>query len=270
MNPRALTDVMDAGGYLADALRGLDGLTRCIDVAAQAKALLKDLTASTKPVDSPLATGRVTMEWLDAAVEQELAVGELRRRQRILETLIEQAQSEAVDVVELNGDVLLRTFAVDLAGLLEEVRATAADLKGARSAGEAIANGTTAAWADLQSLNERHKVIRSAQKKVMANSYQDLLAAHSSAWSIEAPASDCYLSNLDQVWPGCTNRNAARPDPGAGRAEPWPADEVEQLIWAATSGARPWIPTPDQLNTLTQARIEERRKQASVRGNRVS
>jgi hypothetical protein len=268
-NVRELSNVMAAGGYLADAVRSIGEVTKFLDVADQADAMLKNWTVA-PDIESPLSTGEVTQEWLDRAANQELAVGELRRKQRLLTSLRETAQEQAVDLVEGSADLLLLKFGVDLATLLNEVRSQVGGLKGARTAGEAITNGTTARWTKIQAMAERNNVIRAAQQKVMVNFYPELLANHRSQWSLEAPASDCYMSNLDDIWPGCINSDTAMPDRAGGRTEPWPADEVEQLIWAATSSAQPWIPLPAQLEELNRRRIEEHRLMAAGRGNSVS
>ncbi len=73
-------------------------------------------------------------------------------------------------------------------------------------------------------------------------------------------ASDCILSNLDQVYPEWKH---PKPDIAIQRwdrpdTRPWPTSPVSQLIWLVVSEAQPWVPTWDQLRELGQRRIAER------------
>ena len=152
-----------------------------------------------------------------------------------------------------NLDVLLTSLAADLDDLMTRLGDVATRLDGATTPIEAIDNGTADAWKELPALRREYDSIRGAQRLV--NLDDPAMMNDRSAHIDDDLASDVILANLDELlpaWREPDTRFAVQGTPLDRR--PWPADELEQLLWLSRSRARVWIPTASQLSALHRER----------------
>ncbi|MGH3968898.1 MAG: hypothetical protein ACRDTV_12490 [Mycobacterium sp.] len=258
----AVTRPISAQGnrYLAKVVDELAGHRTALDVAAQAQQMLDSLVAPEGiPADlHPLNTGAVNDEWVDASIAHTAAVAMLERRRGVLLELLRDANAQAASVITHNINQLLTRLNDDLTHLLDEARQAAAQLGGATTAEEAIAEDAGTHWKALTALAGEYALLREAQDDVMRRAPFDYLNGSRPAnGQGEDHTSDLRLANLDQLWPDWRDPGikTIRMDGGRDRLEPWPEDNAGLLLWLVTSPAQAWIPTLPQLDQLRTKRI---------------
>jgi hypothetical protein len=204
------------------------------------------------PAVAPLGPGDNVGAWLDAVVETTEA------------TRIREVQSNAlrgelnrcdliVEAATVSGtDEILAALHDSLMEVMDRVSAAVVKLKGAVSPAQAIDFGTGPAWKALTPLAARYAEIRTAQEWALG---PEFIAAHH--YSDEL-VSDLTVSNLDELWVDRDRHTISFGGVPQQDPRPWPSDETERLIWLATSGANPWIPTTQQLNRLNKERAAQR------------
>jgi hypothetical protein len=226
-------------------------------IANEAQQRAISLKPPSAPADniSPLDCGEIRDDWLEQMVNQQAEQQLHEKRRGVLLTLARDAQSRANNLAGGNSPAP-RLAAYDrlLQQLLEEVAELADDLRGVRTATQALQKDRGPQWKQLTCLTADYNTLRRCQLSLIDNETQISATAQ---WNGAEPhASDLFLKNLDSLWPDwrapkrdnlitLNNPNAPRPRP-----EPWPADDERLLLWLATSRAQPWIPTPAQLHQL--------------------
>lgn len=262
--------------YLAAAVADLDGFDHARTVAAEARALLRQVEEP-QPIADPLDSGELpTMEWARRDVDYRAAAEQAQKLRTRLDHLAIEAESRASGIVSGASNDLLSRFDTELQSLMDQAAELASELDGARTAAESIDRGPRAvdAWRKLTEGAASVAELRSAQMRIMLALHTDRVAPSRSNYSDDPLASDLVLSNLDEVWPGWRQPPPNRIDLSGGpgpRLEPWPTDAAEQLVWLATGPAKPWCPTITRLDKLHQKRdekaaIENARKRAEQRG----
>ncbi|MGW0158467.1 hypothetical protein ACWDUN_03995 [Mycobacterium sp. NPDC003323] len=250
----------ESNRFLAKHYDRLDRYNEYLDLADEARARINAL----KPVDTtvsqghPLQTGAITEAWIDATLDH---ANEIARRELLFRTLTElhrDASASANSIRLTNADTILAGLNSDLQSLLSEVAGIATELDGASTAQDAIAANRGDTWQRLTAHTADYHQLRLAQTAVMRD-YPDYQQSAQPSAGGEEPASDLHLANLDALWPdwrtpGSLNHTVTV-NGSPHRAEPWPADPVEFLLWLATSTAQAWIPTRAQLDQLNEERI---------------
>ena len=193
-------------------------------------------------------------QWLDTVAAIEQATHARAVKSAALADRIHWCDLTVEDLVTAGTDDILAHLHDALTQLMTEVGAIVAKLRGASDPQEAIARNVAAEWRKLTPLVGQHNAVRAAQSWAMG---PELVAAHTSRYLGE-PVNDLVVANLDEVWTDRDNHtinfNTGAP---LQDSRPWPDDEVEQLIWLCTSGAKPWIPTTAELRALTRARATQ-------------
>jgi hypothetical protein len=256
MNVATIQWARQSNRYFADAVSALDGFDVAIGIAEDARKLLKDRTVDTAHVPSPLQTGTVSVDWLEAATAERMAMQRTEFERQVLLQLIDNADREAESIFSVGADEMLAHLNGELAAVVDAV--TAAELDGATTAAQAVDRGTAEAWRKLGPLVQRYDEIRRAQDTVMRQHPEYVARARSRfADTADNHANDLYIRNLDQVWAGWNKPHnvVENVDGTPHRFEPWPADPAERLLWLATSDAEPWCPTLGDLDELSARRI---------------
>lgn len=243
--------------FYAAAVRDLPGYTTAVAVAEQAEAMLAELPAPGADIPSPLVTGSLTEEWLAATVAAESVTNERAARHRALTAIRDAAHGHISSAVVIHVDAALSALNSSLAEVLSQGRAICDRLGGATDPAAAIAAGpdATAAWTELAPVAERYRQVRAAQMAVLAEFTNEVQASRSNN-NPDDRATDLHLSNLDELSPGWRQQHLDY----SGRlswAAPWPADDIEYLIWLCTSAADPWVPTLAELAALRAGRAPE-------------
>jgi hypothetical protein len=268
---RSIEQAIQTNRHLAAAVLAIDGYERARTVAIQARHLLMTLEPP-QPVASPLDTGEVTEDWLDADCRYRSAADEFEARRRGLDSLATDAEGQAHSLVAGSVDTILKRLDAELQAVVAAAAELAtAKLDHARTAAEAISRGPAAAdaWRELAELAPRVTELRDAQQKIYVSYHPALFAQSRTDYSGDALASDLAISNLDDLWPNWRDRPPQRMElSGFGnepRREPWPADdEAARLLWLATSSAHAWIPTARQVESLHRRRAEKRRAEEAA------
>lgn len=260
---RGFEQELRANRFLAAALDEVGGFQRARSVAAQARAMLRKLRQP-EPVESPLDTGEVTEAWLESAIRWGSEGEQIAARRTLLDNLATEAESRAAGLLSGAVEDVLKRLDRELQQTITKASQLAEDhLAGARTAAEAINRGQAAAdaWRTLAETADTVRELRAAQRKVMVTYHPGLFVESRTQYSDDALASDLSIANLDSVWPDWRTGAAFRIDMSvtAPRREPWPGDDdVERLVWLATSEAVAWIPTSRQLRTLHEQRVKQR------------
>lgn len=241
--------------YLDTALASLPGYERALDVGKQAKTLLDGLAAPINVVVDPLVSGVVSAEWMTETLNAAAAAGLLERQRGILLDLAHRADATARSAIQTNIDVLLTRLHGDLVTLLDEATEVGNQLGDAGTPEEVIAADVGTAWKRLTELADQYWMLRDAQRQVMTHAPVDInVGARRTDGTGDAHCSDLYLAGLDDIWRDWRDPNPTtiRIDGQQDRLEPWPPETQQTafLLWLVRSRsiARPWIPTPRQID----------------------
>lgn len=207
----------------------------------------------------PFAAGEITDEWIDATIERRAQDNLRAQRRGVLLSFIADAENRAA-VTAADTDSILAAYHGRLTELLSAAKEIVDQLDGAATPTEAIDKGVTLQWKALTALADDYQALRAAQ---MSQIPTEIAVSARPAAGGEDHASDCYLQNLDTVWPTwrqphktptTTYINGGEKD--RNRFEPWPSERrpVSLLVWLITSRAEPWIPTTAQLRALQAQR----------------
>ncbi|OBG72060.1 hypothetical protein A5700_00800 [Mycobacterium sp. E1214] len=227
-------------------------------VADETKRKLNELAApSDVSAPHPLDTGEITDEWINDTAELETRRRQWERRRGVLLTLANDARGRAQSLRDAQKSNILAAYNDELNRLLDRAHELSGELRGVDTAHEAIANDRGPQWKALTQLTEDYHELRVAQHALM--SHDVVFSAKAKAG--EDHASDLYLKNLDDIWPGW--RTAQSDDsmqyPNGGRPstrrEPWPDEPAALMLWLVRSKAEPWIPSEADLERLRQRRI---------------
>ncbi|MFE3280956.1 hypothetical protein [Nocardia sp. NPDC059239] len=253
--PRVQRAAADNEFYTA-ALEQLPGYQQAHATAEQAEQLLRELISPSMTLPSPLSTGIVTGEWLDAVAAHRQALSDLEARRAALIELRDTARATLASLPVLYADIMLGELNAALAPVISTGREICAGLHGASTPREVLDAGTDAvrAWSNLAPVVARYAKVRAAQFAVMAE-FSDETQMAKSTINTDRRASDLLVANLDEISPSW--RNPARDYNGNLMwSAPWPADDTEYFVWLVTSDARPWVPTLAQLDQQHRDRAD--------------
>ncbi|MGW3542044.1 hypothetical protein ACWDNI_16075 [Nocardia niigatensis] len=241
--------------YFAAAVEQLPGYLNAKKVAEDAEQLLEQLVTPHVTVASPLESGTITGEWLDACATTRLAAAEVEARRAALTELRDTARSIQTSAVTIHADRMLATLNADLTAIIAHGRTVCADLGNARDPRSALEAGPAAAhaWTQIRPLLGDYRNVRNAQNIVMAEFPYEIQRAKSTA-NLDTLATDLLLSNLDELAPTWRQPGGNSMTGGSLWEAPWPTAEDEHFVWLCTSPAQPWIPTLTQLEDLWQNR----------------
>ena len=205
--------------------------------------------------ESPTSSDADLEAWLESLADAELVDQRRAAKWSALNRLVVDCNRRIEDAASDTTRVLASLNA-DLQALMDDVAAVVDRLGDARTPNEVIAGGVGEVWRDLFPLRGSYDKLREAQTWAMLG--PDELINSRSRYVDDAHASDVMIRNLDDVFPGWNQPDTTfRLSGDAPRRQPWPPDDVEQLIWLHESDAEPWIPTIDQLAAL---RVERQRR----------
>jgi hypothetical protein len=246
--------------YLRRLVDQLPGYTDALSLAEHADECLSELPP-VPPVPAeldPHTSGQITAEWLSALDTHEQAQAQYVKDRARIQAVKSRAQSTAASALNTNVNRLFRGLNDDLTRLLAEVAEIAQELDGASSPSQAIGRGVVEPWKRLCDLADDYSTLRSAQDYLLVS------VAPKSYWQSCRPilggedtASLAHIRNLDDIYPSWRNLGAAQRvnvDGSKDRAEPWPADPTQLLLWLVASDAEPWIPTTTEIDELFRER----------------
>lgn len=186
--------------------------------------------------------------WL-AEVAKADAARQTLEAQKIALTRLVQSCDGAIAYAAADPNPMLRRLNDDLSALMEDVAEVVERLGGARTVADVIAADMGPVWKELGPLRKSYDEIRRAQELALLG--RSTLIDARSKWVDDDHASDAWIKNLDDVWPGWNQQDRTiRLSGDAPRRQPWPRDETEMLVWLRNSDAKPWIPTLAQLAEL--------------------
>lgn len=245
-----------SNAYLRAALAEIPDYGRL--TALRAKLIDCQVALMPPAVPTPPHTADDDIEgWLTQVNEHAGARRAWQEHFDALTAQVQHANALLANIPAAHSEALLTHLGHELTALMAETATVTDQLKGARTAAEAIAKGVADSWQQLGPLRQSYDVLREAQSQLMARiADPTILANGTSPYLADELASDLMIANLDQVLPGwrAPQTGAIRmqgPDPDR---RPWPADPIGQLVWLVVSDARPWIPTITELQKLWTAR----------------
>lgn len=265
-NADSLAVAARSNDYLSRALNALPGYREAIELRAKVVQAQRELRGI-PPVESPTTADGLD-DFLDAVGRAEIDRAVFEAQRGALASLRGELDSRITSLTQRHSNAALTVLADAFADLLADVNRVAEELDGARTAAEAIANGTEDAWRRLSDLRQQYDQLRAAQQSIVMSAFgQDLLLSSRSRYIEDELASDFVLNDLDRLIPGW-KRADARFTLGGKPFEdrrPWPDEPLAQLLWLAASGAA-WLPTAAQLRALHAARAA-RLNQAKAEAN---
>lgn len=205
----------------------------------------------------PLESGEISEDWINQTIDIEANQIRLDKRRGVLLTLANTAGSKSRQIRSAAQPRILAAYQRELNRLLDDVRAVSNELGDIDTAAKAIAADAGPLWKQLAELADEYGDLRSAQLGRMPSQTK---FETSPEFPGEPHASDLYLRNLDRIWPewrrgGSDNQRVdLSRTTTASRAEPWPADPSELMLWLVRSNAQPWIPTDADLSKMRQER----------------
>lgn len=208
----------------------------------------------------PLETGQASDEWIDSVICNEDGRALAERKRQILQGLLRDARSRQQTVLQDPSIVarVLRVHHDELTKLLDQVKTISDTLGAVDNAEAAVAADLGPQWKQLAAFADEYDALRRSQASWTPTTDK---AESVPTRGGEEHASNCYIRNLDEVWPGWRepSLNPVRHQNVYGerhRYEPWPVDRIQLLLWLVRSDAQPWAPTPAQLQTLRRERRE--------------
>lgn len=200
------------------------------------------------PSIEPFTLGRIDDEWIDQCVGRKAGQADWEQRRNILLSTRRDADGQATSIMMNATDTFLSAYDGERQRLFEEGRALVPELRGATTPNEAIVNDVVQEWKSLTRLDADYAELIGAQDALLPPDILPL--ARSPRWTQqEFLASDCYLRNLDEIWPDWKNpvSKVIHVDGHRDRLEPWPATRPQLFLWLLTSNAETWVPTIAQL-----------------------
>lgn len=239
--------------HYARAVTARPGYLEAVDLRDKALAAQQYLPATDYP--TPPAKGEDLNAYLNAYIT---AWTEDQARTATTEAIAvvigdcERRIRSAID----EPNAVLSVLAADLNELMAQLKDVVTRLNGATTPTEAINADTVNAWKELPAIRREYDSIRHAQTLVLIDDPHSAMNNRSD--HLDDPlASDLILRNLDQLlptWRDADTRISMQGSPPERR--PWPADELEQLVWFVNSSAEVWLPTSSELSELHAARRE--------------
>ncbi|BCO47755.1 hypothetical protein [Mycobacterium intracellulare] len=225
-------------------------------IASEAKELLKHLAPPAAELPHPLDSGEIRDEWIDETAELETRRQQMERRRGVLLTLLRDARMRAQHLRASQTQNVLAALNDELKALLAQVEQISNELGDVETAQDAIAHDAGPQWKRLTELADDYAELRQAQLGLMSS--DDIF--DTTPADGEDHASDLFLKNLDDLWPGWRKGQARdgqriNIDGTPTRNEPWPADPTALLLWLVRSNAEAWIPTAGDLERLRQRRV---------------
>ncbi|MEU9805593.1 hypothetical protein [Mycobacterium sp. NPDC050853] len=248
----ASTPFLPDNEYLAAALHRIPDHARLVALRAKLIAHQISLIPPAAPSPPHEATDDIG-GWLAEVNESAHARRLWQEQVDALAGQVQQCNMALSNFPHAHADTLFAALAHELNSVMAETADITDRLVDARTATEAIAAGAADSWQQLTPLRQAYDRIRDGQHTLMYRIGDPLLLGNAvSQYIPDELASDLVLANLDDVLPGWRG-----PQTGIIRVQgppperrPWPADPIEQLVWLATSAARPWVPTMQQLEEL--------------------
>lgn len=170
---------------------------------------------------------------LRQASEHDRALDELHT---LLVGEVELAEMRVVATTQRHAEtILVRHLRPALEETVDATRKAATTLGGVLPSHDAIVSGPEAhrkAWLALEALSARYRAIRAAQQ---------IVADVTEGPRYQSPAMLHSFRNLQAIWPNYSNPQASKP---------WPTTDRGFMMWLATSGIEPWLPTPAEQDEL--------------------
>ncbi|MCZ4546622.1 hypothetical protein BS618_19810 [Rhodococcus erythropolis] len=252
---------------LAEIASQLPGWPQAVQVAdtclhrLQALHLDPEQSDSEADIERILTTGEVPDDFGQHLARQRAYIEDHQNQRTVLDDLAKRAVIQCESVISGAAPAILTELNARVTATISEVRTLAQDLDGIQSADDAITAGKKAsdAWRQLPTLRARYDALRTAQAVVMGQNYEGILESARRTADNDRLARDTDIANLDEVWPGWRAQAASDVPRDFISGErlilaPWPADPLAQLVWLATSDAKVWVPTKQQLVQLWEDR----------------
>jgi len=258
---------------LAEIASQLPGWTQAVQVAdtclhrLQALHLDPEQSDSEADIERILNTGEVPDDFGQHLARQRAYIEDHQDQRTVLDDLAKRAVIQCESVISGAAPAILTELNARVTATISEVRTLAQDLDGIQSADDAITAGKKAsdAWRQLPTLRAQYDALRTAQTVVMGQNYEGIAERARQIGDNDRLARDTDIANLDEVWPGWRAQAASDVPRDAISGErlisaPWPADPLAQLVWLATSDAKVWAPTKQQLVQLWEDRARADQK----------
>lgn len=220
-------------------------------VAEQARALREELSATAQePSVYPSTPDAVTADWLKGEVARRQARDDAQVSISVLQELEFGARSDGINLIDMQVEEMISVLGEQLSELVDDLR-THVDALGddVDTAAQAIEASTTEHWKAISDRAADYQDIRHVQR-VLYRSCEgrfDELAAGAGVAGADPEARLFYHRNLDEVapnWRGFIDTNGVQQPSQV----PWPADEVERLVWCVRRDSGIWCPTPPEIN----------------------
>ncbi|MDM2643330.1 hypothetical protein PP633_01695 [Mycobacteroides abscessus] len=242
--------------YLRAALAEIPDYGRL--TALRAKLIDCQVALMPPAVPTPPHTADDDVEgWLTQVNEHGATHRAWQEQSDALRAQVQHANALLADIPAAHSETLLIHLGRELAALMTQTATVTKQLKGARTANEAVAKGVADSWQQLGPLRQSYDMLREAQSQLIARiADPTILGNGTSQYLVDELASDLMIANLDEVLPGWRAPQTGvirMQGPGPDR-RPWPANPIEQLVWLVVSDARPWILTMTELGKLWAAR----------------
>lgn len=161
----------------------------------------------------------------------------LNRQANLLTMAVEQAQERVVGAAGGHADEIITE---QLRPALEEVLSVVREH--APAAGSIPWDDFDKAMEAPEPEREAYLAIREAQKR-----YTALRAAQEICYWLTVGENDgtrkfSEIRNFEEVWPSHAFRQP-------GNVPPWPTNPMARLVWLVTSGAEPWMPTFEEIES---------------------
>lgn len=168
---------------------------------------------------------------------------EALKRQAILLTMaVEHAQERVVGAAQTHAEEIITKH---LRPALEEVLAVVR--KHAPAAGNIPWDDFDKAMEAPEPEREAYLAVRAAQQRYSALRGAQEVCYWLTVGDNEGTQRFSEIRNLHEVWPSYAFRQPSN-------IPPWPTNPMARLVWLVTSGAKPWMPTHDEIEAEFLAR----------------
>lgn len=200
---------------------------------------------------------QVTGEQIVAELAAALAAAQAADTAHAFVAGLHQELPRRLDHLRRSGaDTALKWLQSELAAALTRASKVIGSLDGVRTADDAIERGATKEWSALTQLAAEYAGIRTAQREITITGIGE------GPNTITMLETFGVVAEPEQLHPRLQRELEGRDPisllgPGAAvsvtEAEPWPADPLEQLLWAHTDGAQLVIPKLAELRDAATA-----------------
>ncbi len=166
----------------------------------------------------------------------------LKQQANLLTMVVEQAQERVVGAAQGLAEEILTQH---LRPALEEVLAVVR--KHAPAAGNIPWDDFDKAMEAPEPEREAYLAVRAAQKRYSALRGAQEVCYWLTVGENEGTQRLSEIRNLHEVWPSYAFRQPSN-------IPPWPTNPMARLVWLVTSGAKPWMPTYEEIEAEYLAR----------------